>query len=124
MSTDSLNNSLINLCGGSRLEIEIQSEIFFFFNKDLTNQVQKATQHISIPANWFVQLHYCLDWFAGYMTSAQEKAADLSLESEDKHDATRKWVWIYAFIIGAIRDNINVKKNTGGTNNRKHLMWS
>lgn len=50
MSTDSLNNSLINLCGGRRFEIEIQSEIFFF-NKDLTNQVQKATQHISIPAN-------------------------------------------------------------------------
>lgn len=29
MSTDSLNNSLINLCGGRRFEIEIQSEIFF-----------------------------------------------------------------------------------------------
>lgn len=31
MSTDSLNNSLINLCGGRRFEIEMQSEIFFFF---------------------------------------------------------------------------------------------
>lgn len=44
MSTD----SLINLCGGSRFEIDIQSEIFI---KDLTNQVQKATQQISLPAN-------------------------------------------------------------------------
>lgn len=35
--------SLINLCGSSRFEIEIPSEIFFFFIKDLTNQLQKAT---------------------------------------------------------------------------------
>lgn len=56
-------DSLINLCGVSHFEIDIQSEIFI---KDLMKQVQKAAQHINIPANWFAQLPYCIDWSTGF----------------------------------------------------------
>lgn len=108
MSTDSLNNSLINLCGGRRLEIEIQSEIFFLTRiwqiRFKRPRSILAFQQIDSFSCIIASIDLQVTWLQ------LEKAADLSLESEDKDDATRKWVWIYAFIIGAIGDNINVKK--------------
>lgn len=71
--------SLINLCGGSRFETEIQSQIF---TGDLTKKVQKATQQID--------LFSCIIALIDLQISrlGLEKAADSSIESEDKENTT------------------------------------
>lgn len=72
----------------------------------MTNQVQKATQHISfLQIDLFSCIHALIDLHVSQ--HRLEKAARSSLESEDKKN-TRKDAYIC--IIRVIRDNIKVRK--------------